>query len=488
VLQYGRCGKTELPRVEKKAMATAIKFGTSGWRAIVADEFIVSNIRLAVAGIAAYVKTQPEPHRVLVGRDPRFLGETFVDIAAKVLAGAGVTPIVISDAAPTPAIAYAVRTLKTSGAINFTASHNPPEYNGIKFSTHDGAPALPDVTKQIEAAIAGFGDGSGIKDGAVPEGGFETADVKPAFLKRLEELVNLKAIAKSGIKVVYDPFWGAGRGYSSDLLRDAGVTVETVHDYRDVLFGGHAPEPDDHLLGDCKAKMKEIGAAIGIATDGDADRFGIVDADGTFIQPNYIVALLFDYLVETRGWKNGVAKSVATTNLINALADYHKVPLYETPVGFKYIGELIIADKITIGGEESAGLTIRGHVPEKDGVIAGLLVAEMVAVRGKSLGVQLKELFAKVGSFYPVRENFHLTPEVKAAFTEKLKADPTELSGRKVTQVVRTDGLKLILEDGSWVCYRLSGTEPVVRAYTEARNEQDMEALKAAAEKFVLSS
>jgi phosphoglucomutase len=468
-------------------MTTAIKFGTSGWRAIVADEFTVANVRLAVAGIAAYVKSQPEPHRVLVGRDPRFLGESFVDIAAKVLAGAGVTPIVIPDAAPTPAIAYAVRTMGASGAINFTASHNPPEYNGIKFSTHDGAPALPEVTKQIEAAIAGLGDGSGIPNGNVPNGGFETADVKPAFLKRLEELVDLKAIAKSGIKVVYDPFWGAGRGYSSDLLSGAGVPCEMVHDYRDVLFGGHAPEPDDHLLGDCKARMREIGAALGIATDGDADRFGIVDADGTFIQPNYIIALLFDYLVETRGWKNGVAKSVATTNLVNALADYHKVPLYETPVGFKYIGELIIADKIAIGGEESAGLTIRGHVPEKDGVIAGLLVAEMVAVRGKSLSVQLKELFAKVGSFYPVRENFRLTPEVKAAFTEKLKTDPTELSGRKVGEVVRTDGLKLILEDGSWVCYRLSGTEPVVRAYTEARSEHDMEALKAAAEKFVLS-
>ena len=468
-------------------MTTAIKFGTSGWRAIVADEFTMANIRLAVAGIAAYVKTQPEPHRVLVGRDPRFLGETFVDIAAKVLAGAGVTPIVIPDAAPTPAIAYAVRTLKTSGAINFTASHNPPEYNGIKFSTHDGAPALPEVTRQIEAAIAGFGDKVSIPGVDPPAGGFETADVKPAFLDRLNDLVDLKAIAKSGIKVVFDPFWGAGRGYSCHALRSAGVPVETVHDYRDVLFGGHAPEPDDHLLGDCKTKMKEIGAALGIATDGDADRFGIVDADGTFIQPNYIIALLFDYLVETRGWKNGVAKSVATTNLVNALAEYHKVPLYETPVGFKYIGELIIADKIAIGGEESAGLTIRGHVPEKDGVIAGLLVAEMVATRGKSLGTQLKELFGKVGSFYPVRENFRLTPEVKAAFTEKLKADPTELSGRKVSQVVRTDGLKLILEDGSWVCYRLSGTEPVVRAYTEARSEQDMEALKAAAEKFVLS-
>ena len=484
-------------------MSTTIKFGTSGWRAIVADEFTLANIRLAVAGIAAYVKTQPQtgeeaatansaarmlPPRVLVGRDPRFLGESFVSAAAEVLAAAGITPIVIPEAAPTPAISYAVRSLKTAGAINFTASHNPPEYNGIKFSTPDGAPALPEVTKQIEAAIGKLaGDWSEpIPSLNAPRGGFETADVKPGFLKRLAELVDLKAIANSGIKVVYDPFWGAGRGYPSDLLREAGVPVETVHDYRDVLFGGHAPEPDDHLLGDAKRKMKETGASIGIATDGDADRFGIVDSDGTFLQPNYVIALLFDYLVETRGWRNGVAKSVATTNLINALADRHKVQLYETPVGFKYIGALIDEDKIAIGGEESAGLTVRGHVPEKDGIIAGLLMTEMVATRGKSLGAQLKELFGKVGSYYPVRENFRLTPEVKARFTEKLKADPGELSGRKVTAVVRTDGLKLILEDGSWVCYRLSGTEPVVRAYTEARSEQDMEALRAAAEKFVL--
>jgi phosphoglucomutase len=468
-------------------MSTTIKFGTSGWRAIVADEFTVPNIRLAVAGIATYVKTLPPPHRVLVGRDPRFLGESFVAEAARVLAAAGVNPIVIPEAAPTPAISYAVRTLKTSGAINFTASHNPPEYNGIKYSTPDGAPALPEVTRQIEAAIANItGGGGGFPGPFAERSEFETADVKPAFLKRLAELVDLKAIARSGIKVVYDPFWGAGRGYSSDLLREAGVPVETVHDYRDVLFGGHAPEPDDHLLGDAKKKMKEIGAAIGVATDGDADRFGVVDGDGTFLQPNYVIALLFDYLVETRGWRNGVAKSVATTNLINALAEHHKIPLYETPVGFKYIGELIIEDKIAIGGEESAGLTIRGHVPEKDGVIAGLLMAEMVATRGESLGVQLNALFAKVGSYYPVRENFRLTPEAKARFTEKMKADPTGLGGRRVTQVVRTDGLKLVLDDGSWVCYRLSGTEPVVRAYTEARNEHEMEALKAAAEKFVL--
>jgi alpha-D-glucose phosphate-specific phosphoglucomutase len=480
-----------LPRVEK-SMSSAIKFGTSGWRAIVADDFTVANIRLAIGGIAEYVKTMPAPHRVLIGRDSRFLGESFVAEAARVLAAAGVTPIVIPEAAPTPAIAHAVRTLKTCGSINFTASHNPPEYNGIKYSTPDGAPALPEATRQIEAAAEKIASGGG---GGIPSPSisspqtekFETIDVKPSFLERLAELVDLKAIAKSGIKVVFDPFWGAGRGYSCHILRQAGVTVGTVHDYRDVLFGGHAPEPDDHLLDKARQKMKEIGASLVIAVDGDADRFGIVDSDGTFIQPNYVIALLFDYLVETRGWKNGVAKSVATTNLINALAEYYKVPLYETPVGFKYIGELIIADKIAIGGEESAGLTIRGHVPEKDGIIAGLLVAEMVATRGTSLGAQLKALFAKVGSFYPVRENFHLTAEQMAAFTEKLKADPRELGGRKVTSVVRTDGLKLILDDGSWVCYRLSGTEPVVRAYTEARNQHEMESLRTAAEKFVLS-
>src|SRR5579875_441572 len=464
-------------------MTAEIKFGTSGWRAIVAEDFTLGNIRRAVAGIAQYVASQPGAKTVLVGRDPRFLGEMFVAEAARVLATNGVTPLIIPDPAPTPAIAYAVRQKKTGGSINFTASHNPPEYNGIKYSTPDGAPALPEVTKQIEAKVKALGE---VQSPADSNAKFEQVDVKPDYLKRLAELVDLKAIKKSGLKVVFDPFWGAARGYSSEILREHGVETATVHDYRDVLFGGHAPEPDDHLLGDCKAKMKETGAAIGIATDGDADRFGIVDQDGTFIQPNYIIALLFDYLVETRGWRNGVAKSVATTNLINALAEEYKIPLYETPVGFKYIGELINEDKIVIGGEESAGLTIRGHVPEKDGVIAGLLVAEMVAVRGASLGEQLQKLFGRVGSFYPNRENFRLTPEVKEKFTEKIKTDPTELGGRKVAEVVRTDGLKLILADGSWVGYRLSGTEPVVRVYSEARRENDREPLSLAAKDWVL--
>ena len=416
-----------------------------------------------------------------------FLGETFCSTAADVLASYGITPLLIAEPVPTPTISYAVIQSKADGAINFTASHNPPEYNGIKFSTPDGAPALPEATKAIEAAIAAYDQNPQSPPAAKAKSEAQSIDPRRMYLSRLREIVDLDVIKKSGIKVAFDPMWGSARGYSDALLAEAGVPVAAVHDYRDVLFGGHAPEPDDHLLDDLRHKMREIGAAIGIATDGDADRFGIVDQDGTFLQPNYIIALLFDYLVETRGWKNGVGKSVATTNLVNALAEKHKVELHETPVGFKYIGELIKQDKILIGGEESAGLSIRKHVPEKDGVLAGLLCAEMVARRGRSLGNQLEEIFAKVGSFYPLRENFRLTPEVQQKFTEKLRSDPTEFSGSKVAKVVRTDGMKLVLADGSWVCYRLSGTEPVVRVYSEARSTDDLNKLSTAAKAWIFS-
>jgi alpha-D-glucose phosphate-specific phosphoglucomutase len=462
-------------------MTTQIKFGTSGWRAVMAEEFTFANVRHAVNGIARYVKSQrPQGARVIVGRDPRFLGETFCSLAADILSSYGITPLVIAEAAPTPAISYAVIHEKADGAINFTASHNPPEYNGIKFSTPDGGPALPEVTQQIEKEIA-VADGT--PGGAKVEA--QSLDPKPAYLARLRELIDFAAIQKAGVRVVFDPLWGAARGYPDSLLRDAGVEVATMHDYRDVLFGGHAPEPDDHLLEPMREKMRETKAHIGIATDGDADRFGIVDEDGTFLQPNYVIALLFDYLVESRGWRNGVGKSVATTNLINALAKHHQVELHETPVGFKYIGELIKQDKIAIGGEESAGLSIRYHVPEKDGILAGLLCCEMVARRKQSLGRLLQELFVKVGSFYPVRENFRLTPQVKEKFTEKLRLDPHSFAGHKVIETVRKDGLKLVLDDGSWVCYRLSGTEPVVRVYSEAPSEPGLEELSAAAKQWI---
>ena len=373
-------------------MATQIKFGTSGWRAIVADEFTVANVKRAVTGIARYVagtgKTDP---KLVVGRDPRYMGEKFVSIAATVLESYGIKPLVISEPAPTPAIAWEVMRQKADGAINFTASHNPAEYNGIKFSTPDGAPALPEFTSQIEAAVVKADEDGG----AAPEGAKkaerEEIEVKSHYLARMKELVDFKVIRERGLKVAFDPMWGAARGYSDVVLGEEGIECAVVHDTRDVLFGGHAPEPDGELLDELRQKMK--------ATVEDRNclrwRCGSLrhcGEDGTYISPNYVIALLFDYLVETRGWRNGVAKSVATTNLINAVAEHHKIELYETPVGFKYIGELIKQDKIAIGGEESAGLTIRHHVPEKDGVLAGLLLCEMVAKRGKSLGTQAKRI------------------------------------------------------------------------------------------------
>src|SRR5262249_41494233 len=300
-------------------MPTQIKFGTSGWRAVMAEEFTFVNVRRAVRGIARYVASQrPKGARGIVGRDPRFLGETFCSMAADILSAHGITPVVVRDAAPTPAFSYAVTQTTADGVINFTASHNPPEYNGIKFSTPDGCPALPEVTKKIEAEIVA-GD-STASNSAVPDGKeADTIDPKPIYLKRLAETVDLAAIRKAGVRVAFDPMWGAARGYSDELLRSVGVDVGTVHDYRDVLFGGHAPEPDDHLLKDLRKKMRETGAQIGIATDGDADRFGIVDGDGTFIHPNYVIALLFDYPAESRGWQNGAAKPVATPTLVLTL-------------------------------------------------------------------------------------------------------------------------------------------------------------------------
>jgi phosphoglucomutase len=259
-------------------MATQIKFGTSGWRAVVADEFTLVNVKRAVTGIARYVvSTGKADPKLVVGRDPRYMGETFVDVAAKILESYGITPLVISEPAPTPAIAWEVIRQKADGAINFTASHNPAEYNGIKFSTPDGAPALPEFTSQIEAAVVKADEDGGVAPVGTKKAERKEIEVKSHYLARIKELVDFKAIRERGLKVAFDPMWGASRGYSNEVLKEEGIECAVVHDTRDVLFGGHAPEPDGKLLDDLRYKMKETGAKIGIACDGDADRFGIVE-------------------------------------------------------------------------------------------------------------------------------------------------------------------------------------------------------------------
>ncbi len=468
-----------------------IKFGTSGWRAIIADQFTFANVRLAVAAIAGHVLSKNKKPTLIIGHDPRFFSEDFAATAAAVLRERGVRVLLCDHSAPTPAIAYEILRRKTDGAINFTASHNPAEYHGLKFSGPDGGPALPAVTKDIEARVAQL---AGKLLAAPPLGERESSDdverISPRehYLARLAQLVNFGALRRANLNLVCDPLHGCGAGYLDRALAEQGIAAHAIRTNRDVLFDGTGPDVSETNLKPLRDAVLEHNANAGLATDGDADRFGIMDTDGSFVQPNHILALLYDYVVESRGWKLGTARSVATTHLLDAVAKFHGQPVYQTPVGFKYIGELIKQDKIALGGEESAGLSIRGHVPEKDGILACLLVAEMIAVRHTSLAEQLRALFKKVGAeFWPVRVNLHLPADVQSRLLERLKKEFKDFVGKRVAKEDRTDGLKLIFEDGTWVLMRLSGTEPLVRVYTEAGSREAANALAAEVQKWVFA-
>jgi phosphoglucomutase len=456
-------------------VTSPIKFGTSGWRGLIADDFTFATVRLAVRAIAEHLTNKKSNPSVLVGYDTRFYSEEFSALAVQVLQEHGIKTLLCETFTPTPAIAYEIQRRKLDGAINFTASHNPSQYHGLKYSGADAGPALPEVTKDIEARVAAII----AKEGPFPMAATTThstkknlgelVNLKADYLKRIDELVRFDVIRKANLKVVADALHGAGAGYLDKALSDHGISVHARRTNRDCLFGGGGPDVSEENLATLGKAVKDAGANIGLATDGDADRFGIVDTDGTWIQPNLILALAYDYMVESRGWKLPAARSVATTQMMDAAAKSHGQTTYQTPVGFKYIGQLIREDKIALGGEESAGLTIRGHIPEKDGILACLLIAEMTAARGASISDQVRAAFKKLGrEFHPTRENLHLSDEQKANAIRRVAVDSSTLLGRKVVSVDRTDGAKFVFEDGSWMLLRLSGTEPLLRLYVEA--------------------
>ncbi|MHB8542358.1 MAG: phosphohexomutase domain-containing protein, partial [Candidatus Acidiferrales bacterium] len=317
---------------------------------------------------------------------------------------------------------------------------------------------------------------------------FEMVDLREPYFARLAELVRFDVIASSKLSFAYDALHGCGAGWLDAILDHHGVPVHSIRTERDVLFDGSGPDPSEENLQPLAKSIAETKASAGLATDGDADRFGILDRDGSFVSPNHILALIFDYLIESRGWKLGVARSVATTHLLDAIARHHHVPVFETPVGFKYIGPFLERDKITLGGEESAGMTIRGHVPEKDGILACLLVAEMIAARRASLGDQLKNLFHRVGrAYWPIRVNLHVAPEIIAGLPERFKSAPSKFAGRTVARTDRTDGLKFVFDDDSWVLMRPSGTEPLVRVYAEAESPATATQISEAARKWLIA-
>jgi phosphomannomutase len=381
-------------------------------------------------------------------------------------------------------VSFAIKEGKHAGAINITASHNPPEYNGLKFSPATGGPAPTPVTNAIESLIRNVTPDAVKRmplDEARSKGLVKDIDPREAYFKHLKTLVDVEALKKANLKVVADVLYGTGRDYLDGFLKESGVEVETLHGYRDPYFGGHRPEPSEEFLQEMAGRVPSAGAKLGVAVDADADRFGVMDSQGRYHEANIVLGLLLDYIIETRGWPGGAARSVATTHLIDRVAEMHgNRPVWVTKVGFKWLGEYIIKDQAVMVGEESEGFSMKHHLPEKDGILAGILVAEMVARKGKGLPELIDDLFAKVGPVYNRRINFSLKPEVKERLLEKLKTPPARFAGLAVKEHITIDGHKYLLEDGSWVCFRPSGTEPVVRFYYEAASQAELTQLEKA--------
>ena len=467
-----------------------IKFGTSGWRDIIAREFTFDNVRLATQGIADYLKAElANPKSAIAGRKPvlilgydtRFLAKEFTLAAAEVMAANGIEPLMCDRDTPTPVIAYAIRHRKAIGGINFTASHNPPEYQGLKFSTGNGAPATPEVTKQIEGNIARLqSQNFSFKGAVIGTYHCKTFNPQPDYFKQLRKLIDFSVIKKAKLKVAVDLSYGTGHGYLDTLLESAGAKITLFHDELNPLFGGHHPEPNAENMADVSKFVRSGKAQIGLGTDGDADRFGVVDKSGTWLTPNQILTLALYHLKKNRSWTGAVVRTVPTSHQVDAVAELLGVKVRETPVGFKYIGALMESEPIIVGGEESGGLSVKGHVPEKDGILACLLMAELVATEKKSLGQILAELSRKIGNFYTDRINISFAPEKKDALLAKLGAGLQNIGPFKVEKFITTDGYKFLLPDREWVAFRASGTEPLIRCYIEAKSKANFKKLEAA--------
>ena len=463
-----------------------IKFGTSGWRGVIGEDFTFEKVRVASQGIANYLKKSgPRGSGVVVAYDTRFLSEKFAAEAARMLAFNGIQAYLCTRDVPTPCVAFETVRRKAMAAINFTASHNPPEYNGLKFSTSTGAPALPEITKAIEREINAVEERNERIDVYEKSELIEDIDPKDRYLNELRQKIDVDVIRGSGIRIAIDSLYGTSRDYLDYFLLESGVEVKIIHNYRDPYFGGFSPECNEKNLGELRKIVSNEKFDIGLATDGDADRFGIIDERNRFVSPNVIIALLAVYLKRERKIPGGLARTVATTHLLDAIAQKLDVPCYETPVGFKYIGELILKDLVAVGGEESAGMSMYRHLPEKDGILACLLVAEMVARSGRKLSELIDDMFKEFGAYYSKRFDMKLTPAVKENVAAKLANPPSEINGRRVRDVNLTDGVKLIFDSQSWLLFRVSGTEPVARIYAEACSPKDLKNLLDAGKKFV---
>ena len=460
-----------------------IKFGTDGWRAIIADEFTFANVRACAQAAARYFREAGAATRgIVVGYDTRFASEEFAAAVVEVLAANGVPVQLCDRAAPTPVIGFHIRRLNAGGGVVITSSHNPALYSGFKVRTEQASAAPPEVLSQIEALIPEALDGAVERmplEEATAKGLVQKFDPRADYLRHLGQLVEIERLRQPGLRVVVDPMHGAGAGYLRELLSGGRTEVIEIRSERNPAFPGmHNPEPIARNLEATREAVVKAHAEAALATDGDADRIGVMDDRGEFVDQLRVFALLTYYLLEVRGLRGPIVKSVTTTSMVHRLGELYGVPVYETGVGFKYLGPKMIETDALIAGEESGGFAFRGHLPERDGILSGLYILDLMARRGKSLPELLEEVFAKVGPRYYDRVDITVTPAERDRIAGLLTTlEPSTIDGLRVTGYDRTDGLRFLLEGGAWALIRLSGTEPLMRIYTEVREGEQVQPL-----------
>ena len=482
-----------------------IHFGTDGWRAVISDNFTFHNLRMVTQAIADAVAAEnwlggmpldppADPHKMIVGFDTRFLSDRYALEVARVLAANDYTVYLAHADAPTPVISYAVRHLNAAAGIMITASHNAPRYNGVKLKSAYGGSSLPEQCRDVEVYLNDNEEksrGPNLMDyeQARDSGKIVRFNPIPAYNEHLRTLINFDAIAENPQRVVVDSMHGAGRGVIRSILQGTGCDVQEIRHEMNPGFGGVHPEPIARYL---VALQRAVGSGLGdfgLATDGDADRIGAMDERGNFIDPHMIMALSLRHLVEKRGLRGTVVRTVSTTRMIDRLCKKYDLPLRETPVGFNHIADYMMKEDVLIGGEESGGISFRGHIPEGDGILMGLLVIEMMATCGCSFTDLVNDMLAEVGPAFYERRDLRLRyPVAKDQMTRKLKEEvPQSLGGEAIAQVSDLDGVKYIMADDSWLLIRPSGTEPVLRVYAEGRSQAMVKALLAYGETVAAS-
>jgi phosphomannomutase len=470
--------------------ARAIKFGTDGWRAVVADDFTYDAVRAVAQGVAWYVGDDTRP--LIVGHDSRYCAELFAREVARVLVANDRRVILLDRVTPTPAVSWTVITQHAAGAVVVTASHNSAEFNGIKYKPDFGGSAPPEVVAEIEKHTARAVD-AGVKqvpyEDAVRSGRLQLMDPLPDYLAQLGTMVNLDVLRGRGLHILHEAMYGAGAGLVARALQGGSTVVEELHGERNPGFGGMHPEPIDRYMPQAMERMRAGGFDLGIANDGDADRVGIIDETGRYVNQLQVMALFTMYLLEKRGLRGDIVRSITESAMVDELGRRFGVTVHEMPVGFKYIGTKMQETDAILGGEESGGFAFRGHIPERDGILAGLMMAQLIVDYGMPLSRILAHLEELVGPHAYNRHDITFPrdgyEERKAEIYERMKAlKPDTLAGTRVVRVRDDDGFKFYLEDGSWVLMRMSGTEPLMRVYSEAPTPQRVAELIGAMEEL----